>query len=368
MVNSPQNLQTFYKNKKVLITGFNGFKGSWLTSLLNKMGATCFGFSERPKDYFKLQEIIEIEKICNCSYGDINNFDDLFKVIKDVQPDIIFHLAAQPLVRESIVNPKETFHTNVIGTLNLYECVRQIGVEASVINITTDKVYLNNEWGYCYRENDALGGNDPYSASKACSELISQSYNHTYFNSGSSSIKCLTVRAGNVIGGGDFSPDRLMVDMVNSFLKGDTLSLRYPNATRPWQYVLDVIYGYLLLPIYLNQQENPEYTSFNLAGSDSSGLSVMNIATMTQKILGKGVIQDVSNKDHPKESQALQLDSSLANNILGWKNLYSPDQFLQESLNWYNSYYNDPQQVKSLTQELLNNYLSKAKDYYGNRI
>ncbi len=360
---SHNDLECFFKNKKVLITGFNGFKGSWLTLTLQKMGAHCYGLSEQPKEEFKLQEILEIESICKCFYGDIRNKEFVQEIVEKVKPYIIYHLAAQPLVREAYLNPYDTFTTNALGTLNLYEAIKKTNRKTLVLNITTDKVYENKEWPYSYRENDIIGGVDPYSASKSTSELISRSYQSTYFKD-SRLIKSINLRAGNVIGGGDFAKDRIIVDLVSSIFENKLLEIRNPAAVRPWQYIQDLIYGYLLAASYIDENDSYE-EAFNFAPSEKK-ITVKEVCDKSQAIFPKIKINVKFQESSIQESQLLQLNADLAKSTLDWMNLYSFDENLRETLLWYETYFSNKDLIKKYTHDLVDKYFKKARNQYGN--
>jgi len=242
---------TFYKNKKVFITGHTGFKGSWLTLWLLSLGADVTGYSLEPPTNPNLFDVLNVRGEINHIIGNILNEEKLNKSLKEAQPEIVFHLAAQALVRQSYIEPKQTYETNIIGTVNLFEAIRKIKSVKSVVIVTSDKCYENRELVYAYKEEDSMGGYDPYSSSKGCAELITNSYRNSFFNVTDFEIKhnvaIASVRAGNVIGGGDWANYRLIPDCVKSIYKNETITIRNPNATRPWQHVLEPLSGYLLL-------------------------------------------------------------------------------------------------------------------------
>jgi CDP-glucose 4,6-dehydratase len=238
--------KSFWKNKKVLITGDTGFKGAWLTLSLHRAGAQIQGFSSSDfNTNFNLYKSLKLHNISNTIDGDIRNQKSLMRVFDDFQPEIVFHLAAQPLVRESYVDPVTTYDINIMGTINILEAIRNSKSIESAVMVTTDKCYENNEWEFGYREIDPLGGHDPYSSSKGCAELVIKSYQKSFFNDQHYSPSVSSVRAGNVIGGGDFSKDRLIPDLYNALIKNEELILRNPLSTRPWQHVLEPLYGYI---------------------------------------------------------------------------------------------------------------------------
>ena len=248
---------SFYKGKKVLITGHTGFKGAWLCKMLSLAGAKVTGYALEPPTTPSLFEIAEIAKDVDSIIGDIRDYAHLKNVFDGVQPEIVLHLAAQPIVREGYKNPAYTYETNVMGTVNVLECVRNSSSVKSVLNVTTDKVYLNKEWEWGYRENEELDGYDPYSNSKSCSELVTHSYKRSFFSDGKVAIS--TARAGNVIGGGDFAEDRIVPDCIRAVNEKRTIMVRNPFSTRPYQHVLEPLYAYLLIAA-------KQYEDVNLAG------------------------------------------------------------------------------------------------------
>ena len=248
----------FYKGKKVFITGHTGFKGSWLCKILTNVGAEVTGYSLNPPTSPSLFEIAKIEDDIHSVIGDIRYLDSLKSVFDEAQPEIVLHLAAQPIVRDSYNDPRYTYETNVMGTVNICECVRKSKTVKSFLNVTTDKVYLNKEWNWGYRENEELDGYDPYSNSKSCSELVTHSYINSFFNE--MGIAVSTARAGNVIGGGDFANDRIIPDCVRAAIKNDDIVVRNPFSTRPYQHVLEPLYAYLMIAAM--QYEDNKYAGY----------------------------------------------------------------------------------------------------------
>ena len=259
-------MQNFYKNKKILITGSSGFVGSWLSTALFEMGASLYGISLKPNTSPSLFKLLNLENKINQKYIDICEFNKLDSAIKEISPDIVFHLAAQPLVRESYERTIETFNTNVIGTLNVLEACKNLGTNVNFVCITTDKCYENNELGQRFVESDPMGGKDPYSASKACTEIVTKSHALSF-----NSLKLCTARAGNIIGGGDWAKDRIVTDIVESIEQKKDIVLRSPNAIRPWQHVIDVVNGYLKLAIY-NADKKDIFDSFNIGPQEEMKL------------------------------------------------------------------------------------------------
>ena len=328
----------FWQNKKVLITGDSGFKGSWLTCLLLKLGSNVTGISLKPDSsnllYKHLSEDIEFKNFLNKNiYNhhdvDIRENQNLKNIVKEIQPDVIFHLAAQPLVRESYISPDITWETNVMGTINLLEAIRLLK-SCSVVIVTTDKVYENYSWEYSYRENDKLGGYDPYSSSKSAVELAVKSWRKSFLNN--NDIKISTARAGNVIGGGDWAVDRLVPDIINSLIKRKTLTLRYPNAVRPWQHVLDPLWGYIkLAELQLLKKTSSEY---NFGPFIKEVNSVENLVNKISNEWGEKInIETIDNQ--PSESRFLTLAIDKALNELDWKPAWGLDKTIYETVKWY---------------------------------
>ena len=252
----------FYKEKKILLTGHTGFKGAWMCHVLKEMGARVIGYALKPPDAPNLFELSEIVRHIDSVEGDIRDLDHLKRVFERVRPEIVIHMAAQPIVRESYKNPVYTYDVNVMGTVNVLECVRQSGSVRSFLNVTTDKVYKNREWEWGYRENEELNGYDPYSNSKSCSELITESYKNSFFQNGGTAIS--TARAGNVIGGGDFAADRIIPDCLRAIEAGKEIAVRNPHSTRPYQHVLEPVFAYLLIA-------EKQYEDLRYAGSYNVG-------------------------------------------------------------------------------------------------
>lgn len=324
-----------YKNKSVFITGNTGFKGSWMSIWLHEMGAIVNGYSLDNLDEFNHLEILSIP--INTTRNDIKNIEKLKESLEHAAPEIVFHLAAQPLVRRSYLNPIETWYTNVIGTANLLEACRNVSTIKAIIIITSDKVYENKDWNWGYRENDKIGGHDPYSASKAAVELVVSSYRKSFFNK-EYSPKIITVRAGNVIGGGDWSEDRLIPDIIRSISKNRKVEIRYPNATRPWQHVLDCISGYLLTGKYLLDSRGEPTLSLNFGPSYFDNRMVLEIFELIRKVfpdLDYNVIEGTNIKH---EAKSLFLDSTESYKILRWKPVWKLELAVQKTAEWYKSF------------------------------
>lgn len=341
MVNS-KNLTEVYKGKKILVTGHTGFKGSWLLQMLNTFESTIRGYALEPESETNLYTEINGNELCDSIIGDLRDKVSLYKAVLEFQPDFIFHLAAQPLVRLSYSIPSETFEVNAIGTANLLNAVMRLEKKCNVILITTDKVYYNNEWEYPYRENDRLGGYDPYSASKACCELVIDSYRNSFFNINNYAQhkKAIAVaRAGNVIGGGDWSNDRLIPDIVKSLIKGEEISIRNPKSIRPWQHVIEPLFGYLELGAKLSENPIMYSQAFNFGPNSTDALSVEEMVKMSIAKWGHGTYKAFNNPNNLHEAGLLKLDISKAINELNWMPYFNAQIAVERTVNWYKSYY-----------------------------
>ncbi len=344
-------MQNFYKNKKILITGSSGFVGSWLSTALFEMGASLYGISLKPNTSPSLFKLLNLENKINQKYIDICEFNKLDSAIKEISPDIVFHLAAQPLVRESYERTIETFNTNVIGTLNVLEACKNLGTNVNFVCITTDKCYENNELGQRFVESDPMGGKDPYSASKACTEIVTKSHALSF-----NSLKLCTARAGNIIGGGDWAKDRIVTDIVESIEQKKDIVLRSPNAIRPWQHVIDVVNGYLKLAIY-NADKKDIFDSFNFGPQKENEIDV---ETLTNKFISNWNSCDssivIDNNENLPESKILRLDSSKAHHILDWEPLMDIDTTIKETAVWYENFFLN-KDIYEFTIEQINKYL-----------
>lgn len=335
--NSFQESREFWHKKKVLITGHTGFKGSWLTLWLRSLGADVYGISLPPQDgRLNLFELAEIKSDCKSYFSDIRDFDSLSVLIDSIQPENIFHLAAQTLVRQSYMNPLETYGTNLMGTVNLLECLRQVSSVKSVVMVTTDKVYKNMEWLWPYRENDLLGGHDPYSASKAASEIIVESYKNAFFNG--LNIPIATARAGNVIGGGDWAVDRLLPDAMRAWAAGSMLEIRSPDSIRPWQHVLDPLYGYMILG--MNLSNSSEFNgAFNFGPDSRSSATVKNVIEIARKYYehGNRLVNYLNINNGPHEARQLTLDVSKTTSILSINPRWELEESIRRTVQWYSN-------------------------------
>lgn len=323
---------SFWQGKKVLVTGHTGFKGSWLSLWLKLLGVELFGYSQPPPTKPNLFELTRLAQDMVSIQGDVRDLDHLTGVIADYKPEIIFHLAAQPIVRESYLNPVETYATNIMGTVNLLEAVRKTNTIKALVNITSDKCYQNKEWVWGYRENEPMGGYDPYSSSKGCAELVTSAYRSSFFNPqdyDKHGVAIASARAGNVIGGGDWAKDRLVPDIIRSILSKETIYIRYPNAIRPWQHVLDPLNGYLTLAEHLYNDGVKFAQPWNFGPNDSD---IKPVSWIVEQLISLWD-QDISwenAQSQVHEANFLKLDCSKAKSLLGWK----PKLNLKTSLVW----------------------------------
>jgi CDP-glucose 4,6-dehydratase len=309
----------FWKGKKVFLTGHTGFKGSWLSLWFVSMGVKVFGYSLAPNTNPNLFEVLRIESLIEKSYNaDIRDLASLQKAMSDAKPDVVIHMAAQPLVRYSYANPVETYATNVMGTVHVLESTRKIETVRATVIVTTDKCYENKEWIWGYRENEPIGGLDPYSNSKGCAELVTSAYRQSFFSNPKSVNQVASARAGNVIGGGDWSEDRLIPDAIKAFEKNLPLMIRNPLATRPWQHVLEPLSGYLILAQALYEQGVVFASSWNFGPRDEDNRSVQEVIELLISGLGNTACWEKEGIEHPHEANLLKLDSSKARLQLGW--------------------------------------------------
>ncbi|NWB29361.1 CDP-glucose 4,6-dehydratase [Pseudomonas gingeri] len=327
----------FWRGKRVLLTGHTGFKGSWLALWLQSLGAEVSGFALAPATEPNLFELARVGEGINDRRGDLRDLGALLELIAETEPEIVLHLAAQPLVREAYRDPLGTYSSNVMGTLNLLEAIRQVGGVRACVLVTTDKVYANQEWAWPYRENEALGGHDPYSSSKACCELLAQSYVASFFPAARYDVHGLavaTARAGNVLGGGDFSPERLIPDVLRAWSADEPVTLRYPQAVRPWQHALEPLAGYLQLAAALYERGPELAGAWNFGPGEDDMCSVGDVVGR----LAERWPQAPGLRVEPSElheAGLLRLDSSRARQLLGWQPRWSLQQCLEHTLDWH---------------------------------
>lgn len=326
----------FYQGKRVLLTGHTGFKGTWLSQMLNMAGAEVTGYALKAPTEPSLFNLTSMDRLMRSEEGDIRDRDHLMQVFKEVRPQIVFHLAAQPIVRDSYKDPAYTYETNVMGTVNILEAVRRSDCVSSFLNVTTDKVYDNREWEWGYREDDPLDGYDPYSNSKSCSELVTHSYRRSFFSDGSLPIS--TARAGNVIGGGDFANDRIIPDCVRSAMKSEKIGVRNPHSTRPFQHVLEPLNAYLM--IAEKQAEDHSLAGYyNVGPDDSDCVSAKDLVTMFCQSWGEGLSWEYTgNGAGPHEANFLKLDCSRIKKRLGWKPRWNVRTAVDATVEWTRSW------------------------------
>lgn len=355
-----EELQKVYKGKKVFLTGHTGFKGSWLLQTLNILGADVMGYALAPQNADDLFTVMDGDKLCESIIADIRDKQTLENKILAFQPDYIFHLAAQPLVRLSYEIPSDTFEVNAIGSAYVLDALRKLEKKCSIVMITTDKVYHNNEWIYPYRENDRLGGFDPYSASKACAELVIDSYRNSFFNLNviEKHKKVIAVaRAGNVIGGGDWSKDRLIPDIIRSLINKKTIIIRNPKSIRPWQHVMEPIIGYLMLGMRLVENPKTFSESFNFGPNSEDNMSVEELVKLAILEWGSGDFKVENQKDEPHEAGLLMLDISKAKNKLKWEPKNNSKESIQKTISWYKEFNTNSNFSLSLLNDQIYNYL-----------
>ena len=351
----------FFKDKKILVTGHTGFQGSWLTLWLKLLGAKVIGYSLPPPTNPSLFESLELENDITHIIADIRNLDELKKTISSNEPNFIFHLAAQSLVRESYEKPIETFSTNILGTVNVLDCIRNSTTIKGCIVYTSDKCYENIGTKQAYNENDRLGGNDPYSASKASSEIVTTAYRNSFFSK-ITSPRIATIRAGNVIGGGDWAKDRLIPDFVRAVIRKEKIKVRNPEYTRPWQFVLEPLSGILWLAVKMIQ-ESKYSEAWNFGpSSDSKQFTVkmMLKAISTEWGINESIMEENTNNEL-HEDKFLNIDSSKAEKFLGLKLVYNLQETITETVSWYKHFTEQKNEIKNFSIEQIKNYTDHAK-------
>lgn len=329
----------FYENKTILITGHTGFKGSWMCKILTDLGANVTGYALEPPTSPSLFEMCKLKDKMNSVIGDVRDLNHLEKVFEKEKPEIVIHMAAQPLVRDSYKNPVYTYQTNVMGTVNILECIRNSGTVKSFLNVTTDKVYLNKEWEWGYRENEELNGYDPYSNSKSCSELVTSSYKNSFFTD--LSIAVSTARAGNVIGGGDFAADRVIPDCIRAAQNGKDIIVRNPYSTRPYEHVLEPVIAYLM--ICQAQYENITYAgNYNVGPDETDCWTTGDLVTLFCDKWNEATNSSIAWKNEydggPHEASFLKLDCSKIKNTFGWKPRWNVETAMEKIVEWSKIY------------------------------
>ena len=352
---------SFWSGKVVLLTGHTGFKGSWLSLWLQSMGAHVIGYALQPPTNPSLFDEAYVATGMTSIIGDVRDLEKLQSVFAEYKPEIVIHMAAQPLVRYSYVNPVETYSTNVMGTVHVLEAVRQCPNVKAVVNITTDKCYENREWAWGYRENEPMGGYDPYSNSKGCAELVTAAYRNSYFHPDhfkEHGVALATARAGNVIGGGDWAEDRLIPDIMHAITQGEPVNIRNPHAIRPWQHVLEPLSGYLVLAQKLYTEGASYSEAWNFGPNDEDAKPVKWIVDNLTKAWGDGACWTLDNGEHPHEAHYLKLDCSKAKARLDWHPQWHLDKALNKIVDWQKQYQQGVD-VNALTLAQIENYLNK---------
>lgn len=329
------NLPKFYHGKRVFVTGHTGFKGAWLCRVLQLWGAKVYGYALQPPTKPSLFAIAGLSRGMQSEIGDVRDGAHLLQAMQNFQPEVVLHLAAQPIVKEGYAQPAYTYETNVMGTVNVLEAVRQCPCVKSFLNVTTDKVYLNHEWQKGYRESDELDGWDPYSNSKSCSELVTATYRRSFFlqPDGTCTLPITTARAGNVIGGGDFAPNRIVPDCVRAALQNVPIAVRNPNSTRPYQHVLEPVMAYLLLAA-AQVEDSALAGSYNVGPADSDSLTTRELAEMFVNAWGEGVQWKSEQMDGPHEANFLKLDCEKLRTALAWQPRWDAEEAIRRVVEW----------------------------------
>jgi CDP-glucose 4,6-dehydratase len=353
-----EDVVNIWQGRRVLVTGHSGFKGGWLSHWLARRGAVVRGYSLDPSTQPNMFTTASVKTVVDDVRGDIRDYAQMEAAVSEFAPEVIFHLAAQPIVMRSYAEPLTTYSTNVMGTVHVLEAVRKASSVRAVVCITTDKVYHNQEWAWPYRETDALGGHDPYSTSKACAELVCEAYRYSYFpiaDLEKHQVLVASVRAGNVIGGGDWSPYRLIPDLVRAFQAKEQVLIRRPGATRPWQHVLEPLTGYTMVAERLLARQTRFATSFNFGPSYDDAWSVERIANKVVELWGEGASWVRDSAPAPHEDRFLQLDASRARYELGWRPRLRTEQALEWSIGWYRAW-KEGENMKEFTWKQIEDY------------
>ena len=361
-------LTSCFQGRSILITGHTGFKGGWLATWLKLLGGRVVGFALPPAPgQPNLCEAAKVEQNMASIIGDVRDYDALLSTFKAHEPEIVFHLAAQPIVRQSYRQPVETYTTNTLGTVHLLEAVRQTPSVRVVVIVTSDKCYENREWLYAYRENDPLGGHDPYSASKAAAELVVSSYRHAFFSPErfeQHGVSLASVRAGNVVGGGDWAEDRIIPDCMRALAAGERIGVRTPDAIRPWQHVLEPLAGYLWLAARMWQAPLRYAGAWNFGPNPDGHITVRDLVNGIIEAWGSGAWQDLSERqaDASHEADLLKLDCTKAVSLLGWRSVLSMSKCIYKTISWYRNYYFEPScDAYEFTIKQIEDYVYEAR-------
>ena len=339
----------FWKDKKVFITGHTGFKGAWFALILKKLGAKVKGYALQPPTPPNLFDLIKLDKEIESVVGDIRDSEKLWSEFEKFKPEMVFHLAAQPIVFEGYKNPVDTYSTNVMGTVNVLECIRRSESVRSFVNVTTDKVYYNKEWFYGYRETDELDGIDPYSNSKSCSELVTKCYDRSFFSAREVAVS--TVRAGNVIGGGDFADFRIIPDCVRAALAGKVIEVRNPNSVRPYQHVLDPLFAYAM--IAEKQFNDKKFAgNYNVGPPENDTVTTGELAEMFCQSWDENLRWESKSVNQPKESNFLKLDCSKIKSVFDWQPRWNIKTAVEKSVEWYKVYRDGGNILECMTKQI----------------
>ena len=349
-----------WSGKPVFLTGHTGFKGAWLALWLARLGARVTGYALNPPSNPSLFERARVADGMQSVIADLSDLPKLAAEMQRAQPEVVFHLAAQSLVRRSYADPVATYATNVLGTAHLLEAVRRTPSVRAVVVVTTDKCYENNEWAWGYRETDRLGGRDPYSNSKACAELVTQAFRDSFFTAGARRVAVASARAGNVIGGGDWAEDRLVPDFVRATLKGEPVRIRRPDAVRPWQHVLDPLHGYLLLAEKLLAEGERWAQGWNFGPDERDARNVRWVADRFVSLWGGAARWEQDRGEHPHEAAMLRLDISKARQVLGWRPAWDVERALERTVQWYNAHAGGAD-ARSLVLEQIDAFLKDCR-------
>lgn len=350
------DLKSFYKGKKVLVTGNTGFKGSWMSVFLDVLGAKVIGIGLEPETSPDLFTIVGLRESMKTYYTDIRNSEEIMRIFREERPDVVIHMAAQPLVIESYKNPAYTYDVNVMGTVNVCEAVRNTDSVRSFVNVTTDKVYRNNEWEYPYRENDVLDGYDPYSNSKSCSELVTASYTRSFFKD--MDIAVSTCRAGNVIGGGDYADNRIIPDCVRAASSGKQIEVRNPNSVRPYQHVLEAVGFYLRLAM-MQYEDHSLAGNYNIGPGEEDCLTTGQLCDIFCSKWKDGAKWGAIDYKGPHEANFLRLDTSRAKSVLSWRSAWRAEEALEMTAKWYKAYYSG-EDMPALTKRQISEYIERT--------
>jgi CDP-glucose 4,6-dehydratase len=356
--------EDIFEKRKILITGHTGFKGSWLCLLLNKLGADIYGYALAPPTTPSLYEEAKINELVTSHIGDVREYDELLKYVQNIQPEIVIHMAAQPLVYESYNLPIDTYAINVLGTVHLLEACRHTPTVKAIVNVTTDKCYENKEWPWGYRENEPMGGYDPYSNSKGCSELVTSAYRSSYFSPDDyhiHGVALASARAGNVIGGGDWAKFRLIPDFIRAIQQGEILKIRNPYAIRPWQHVLEPLSGYLILASKLFNKGGYYAQAWNFGPEDNDVKNVEWIIRTICQTYGENASYEIDQNQQHHEAHYLKLDCSKAKTELGWYPKWNIEKALKSIVEWSKAWL-DGKDVRQVCEQQINDYFTNNLD------